>query len=283
MFFNNYSKPGKGVNKRDPNQPRVQIFFDILPRKIWDLFKLNLLYLSTSIPFFIITIIVVGWISLPLVDLISGQFDNIGQVKIDIILRLVLSFWFIIFLGQGPTTAGYTYIIREYGLEHPCWIVSDFFEKAKANFKQSILLWIIDLVMFSLFTIAFEFYSMINLIAFQYIIFMISIIYVMFHIYVYQMLITFDLSLKSILKNSFLFAVGRAPVNLLIIIINVVIYMVIPFAMLFLIRSYIGLLLLFIIFVLILPPITSFATNFYIYPLLHKYINVENKIKEDNN
>ena len=112
---------------------------------------------------------------------------------------------------------------------------------------------------------------------------MISIIYVMFHIYVYQMLITFDLSLKSILKNSFLFAVGRAPVNLLIIIINVIIYMVIPFAMLFLIRSYIGLLLLFIIFVLILPPITSFATNFYIYPLLHKYINVENKIKEDNN
>lgn len=282
MFFNNYSKPGKGVNKRDPNQPRVQVFFDILPRKIWDLFKLNLLYLLTSIPFFIITIIVVGWISLPLVKPISVLYDNIGQVKIDIILRLILTFWVMIFLGQGPTTAGYTYIIREYGLEHHCWIVSDFFEKARANFKQSILLWIIDLVMFSLFTIAFKFYAAVNLIVFQYIIYMIVIVYIMLHIYIYQMIITFNLPLKSILKNSFLFAVGKAPVNLLIIILNVIIYMVIPFALLFLIKSVIGLLLLFIIIVLILPPITSFATNFYIYPVLHKYINIENKIKDEN-
>lgn len=55
MFFGNYSKPGKGVNKRDPNQPRIQVFFDILPRKVWSLIKLNILYLLTSIPFFIVT------------------------------------------------------------------------------------------------------------------------------------------------------------------------------------------------------------------------------------
>ena len=43
MFFNNYSKPGKGVNKRNPEQPRMQIFFDVLPRKLWDLLKLHIL------------------------------------------------------------------------------------------------------------------------------------------------------------------------------------------------------------------------------------------------
>ncbi len=68
VFFNNYSKPGKGVNKRNPEQPSIQVFYDVLPRKLWDLFKLNVLYLLTAIPFFIVTMIIAGAVSSPIID-----------------------------------------------------------------------------------------------------------------------------------------------------------------------------------------------------------------------
>lgn len=148
MFFNNYSKPGKGVNKRNPDQPRIQVFFDVLPRKLWDLFKLNILYLLTMIPFFIVTMFVVGVISAPLVEAIATELANTELVYMDIVLRFIFAFLFMLFLGEGPATAGYTYIIREHGREHPCWLISDFFERVKSNFKQGILLWIIGLVGF---------------------------------------------------------------------------------------------------------------------------------------
>ena len=145
MLFNNYSKPGKGVNKRNSNQPRIQVFFEVLPRKLWDLIKLNMLYMLTAIPLFIVTMVVVGVVSSVIIDTLATQFDNVSLVYWDLILRVVFAFLFMIFLGQGPVTAGDTYIIREHGREHPCWLISDFFERFKSNFKQGILLWIIDL------------------------------------------------------------------------------------------------------------------------------------------
>jgi len=60
MFRYNYDKPGKGVNKRDTNQSRISIFFELLWRKFWKLCKVNMFYLITSIPTFIVTVIIMG-------------------------------------------------------------------------------------------------------------------------------------------------------------------------------------------------------------------------------
>ena len=280
MFFNNYSKPGKGVNKRNPDQPRIQVFFDVLPRKLWDLFKLNILYLLTMIPFFIVTMFVVGVISAPLVEAIATELANTELVYMDIVLRFIFAFLFMLFLGEGPATAGYTYIIREHGREHPCWLISDFFERVKSNFKQGILLWIIDLLVLYLMTVAIRFYGQSGMIILQYVMILVAVLYAMMHIYVYQMMVTFDLPLKHILKNSLLLAIGKAPVSLLILILNIIIYAVIPFAIVMTAKSMVVILILLLIEVLILPPITSFAINFYIDPILDKYINAENKTEE---
>jgi len=281
MFFNNYSKPGKGVNKRNPDQSRLQVFGDVLPRKLWDLFKLNILYLLVTIPFFIVTMIVVGVISSPIIDGLATQVGNVSLVYLDLFLRIIIAFGFTIILGQGPITAGYTYIIREHSREHPCWLISDFFERVKSNFKQGILLWIIDLVVLYLFTVAIRFYGQSGMIILQYIIILVATLYAMMHIYVYQMMVTFDLPLKSILRNSFLLVIAKAPASLLILLLNIVIYAVIPVVVLLKAKSFIVILILLLVEVLVLPPITSFAINFYIDPILDKYINAENKIEEN--
>ena len=181
MFFNNYNKPGPGVNKRDPNEPRIRTFFDIFPRKLWNLFKLNLLYLLVSIPFFVVVMLLMGIISVPLVESISAVLTETEIVGYDLIIRFAMSFLFFVFLGVGPVTAGFTYIIREYANDRPCWMVSDFFEKFKSNFKQGILLWIIDLAAFYVFTVAFGFYGETGKMFFQYFILVVALIYVMMH------------------------------------------------------------------------------------------------------
>lgn len=232
------------------------------------------------LPFFVITTIIAGAISSPLINLLAETVDKSKLVSIDIALRAFSAFLFFIFLGQGPITAGYTYIVREYSREHHCWLLSDFFERCKSNFKQGILLWIIDLAVLYLFTIAIRFYGQSGMIILQYVIILMAVIYAIMHIYVYQMMVTFDLPLKSILKNSLLLAIAKAPASLLILFLNIIIYAVIPIAVMVTTKSSIVILTTLLVEVLILPPITSFAINFYIDPILDKYINVENKTNE---
>ncbi len=281
MFFNNYSKPGKGVNKRDADQPRSQIFMEVMPRKLWDLFKLNFLYLLIAIPFFVVTMVIVGVISSPIIDGLATQVEAVSLVYMDLFLRIIIAFWFTIILGQGPITAGYTYILREHGREHPCWLISDFFERCKSNFKQGILLWIIDLIFLYLFTVAIRFYGQSGIIILQFIMILIAVVYAMMHIYVYHMMVTYELPLKSILRNSVLIALAKAPVSLLILILNIIIYAVIPIAIILTAKSFITVLILLLVEVLILPPITGFITNFYIDPILDKYINAEKNAEEN--
>ena len=50
MFFRNYSKSGKGISKKDLDKSGVELYFDILNRRIWNMIKLNLLYVLVSIP-----------------------------------------------------------------------------------------------------------------------------------------------------------------------------------------------------------------------------------------
>lgn len=274
MFFGNYAKPGKGVNKRAPNEPKFKIFLDVFPRKIGSLFKLNILYILASLPFAVITMIVAGVISsLVLNDIFVPTLSATDVGVYDILIRVAVTFLFMIFAGFGPTTAGFAYIIREHACERHCWLISDFFERFKSNFKQSILLWIVDLVVLYLFTIAYGFYGQSGSVIFQYIILLIAFIYIMMHFYIYQIMITYDLSLKNIFKNSFLLTMGKAPINLLVFASNIVVYVVVP---ILLIMSKVGsfiTMLILLIEVLFLPSITNFITSFYVISVLEKHIS----------
>ena len=275
MFFNNYNKPGPGVEKRDPNTPRIKVFWEIFPRKLWDLFKLNILYIVASLPFIFVTMLVAGIISLPLINGISSTLSSKELVAYDIFIRSTVAFLFMVFVGLGPTTAGFTYIIREYACERHSWGISDFFKIFKANFKQSILMWIIDLAVFYVLVVCVRFYGNLGNAVFQYIILLMAIIYVMMHTYIYRIMITFELPLKHILKNSFLLTLGKAPVNLFILLCNIIIYIVIPICFT---MSKDGPLTTWIILfadILFFPSITSFITSFYIIPILEKYLNDE--------
>ena len=273
MFFGNYAKPGKDVNKRDPNEPKFKFFLDVFPRKIWGLFKLNILYILVSLPFVVITMIVAGVISsLVLNDIIATTLSSTYVDVYDILIRIAVTFLFMIFVGFGPTTAGCAYIIREYACDRHCWLISDYFDRLKSNFKQSILLWFIDLAVLYLFTIAYGFYEKSGSVFFQYVILLATLVYIMMHFYIYQIMITYDLSLKRILKNSFLLTMGKVPANLLILACNIVLYVVVPISLIMSKASSLITMAIILVEVLFMPLITNFITSFYVISVLEKQI-----------
>ena len=275
MFFYDYSKPGKGVEKRDPNQPQILTFFDILSRKIWFLFKLNLINILASTPFFVIVMIVVGIVSLPMIDVAQINLGISDIIKIDTILRWGLTYAYVALLGIGPSTSGFLYIVRKTVEERYCWLISDFFEAYKTNFKSSILLWIIDIFVFVLLVVAFKFYSQSGLLVLQCSIACVGCIYAMMHIYVYQMIVTFELPIKKVLRNSFLFVMVKAPVSIIVMFLNIIIKIIIPAIVLIKIDNFTIAIILVLCDVFFVAPILDFAENFYIIPMLKKYISRE--------
>lgn len=50
LGFGNYSKPGKGVKKGEPEKKRFFLFFELYFRKISKLIQLNLVFVLFCIP-----------------------------------------------------------------------------------------------------------------------------------------------------------------------------------------------------------------------------------------
>ena len=290
MFgFYNYNKPGKGVEQRDPNQPRTSLFFELFFRKLWDLCKVNMLYVLLILPTFIITMIIVGVLSSRLTDIVApifAQIMGLGAVDMsnvqfvtslvwfDLGARAVIAVLFVIFLGAGPATAGITYVLRNYAREEHAWLWSDTWRNLKSNFKQAALLWILDLGVFFVMVIAFNFYlnyGNLGLVALGVLLF-VTVLYLMMHIYVYQIMITFVLPFRNVLKTSVIMALMTAPKTLLMLIILAAVHIGLPVLLITFGKSVGGLIIFILLEVLVLPAASAFMTNFFIYNTVEKYI-----------
>ena len=290
MFFKpDYASLGKGVNKRDPNQSKLSIFFEILPRKMWNLFKANILYLLTSIPTLLVTMFVVGivssritesmmpliadYLNLPSLDMSNADFVN-SVVIVDLVLRAITAFLFMVILGQGPVTAGITYILRNYAREDHAWMMGDWWKHTKDNFAQGILVWIIDMVMLCVFTIAVKTYMSMGTVGLVLsgVIIVMAIIYMIMHFYIYQLMVTFENSTKDLFKNAFALSAQKLPRNLLMLLIILFVYVGIPAWGAFSGWSLVVWSTVLLVEVAVLPTLTGFMTNFFVNAQLEEYI-----------
>ena len=298
FFTPSFDKPGKGIDPNEPQKRSFFRFFDIFFRKFWKFIKLNLLYVLVSIPTFIIIFFLAGIISNALFSSneiqeilrnVSGQVvegaedaGNINHqystliVTLDLLIRFVVSYLFMILLGMGPATAGITYVLRNFAREEHSWLWSDFKNSLKNNFKQSLIVFIIDIVVCFLFYTAFIVYSQMPwpIGGLRYIIFVLSLIYIMMHFYIYPMMITFELKLKDLYKNSLIFAIGKLPSNLFVMAILLLLHLGSVYAAVMFggAYSYVILLILLLLEILILPCFSAFLINFNAYPKMKTYM-----------
>jgi len=222
-----------------------------------------------------------GIMGLAAPDASNPEFSTM-LATLDVGARGVVSFIVAVMWGMGPVTAGFTYILRNYAREEHAWLLSDFFGKTKQNFGQALVVWLVDLAMFSVLTTAFFFYSVQTgmLHYLSYIVLSVIILYTVMHFYIYQCIITFKLSVKDIFKNSAIFALVEAPKNLLLAFILFFVHLGLPY-----IAALYGwpvwFWLVFIILELfLLIAASGFMVNFWVYPVFEKYI-IEAEKKPD--
>lgn len=241
IFNRNYSTPGPGISKNAPKKKGLHLFYEIFFRKFWKLIQLNLLYLLTLIPTFAIVFVLSGMISNRLgmsADAISSltgtAFSEVDAARLsitmDLLIRLFVSLFFTIFWGGGPATAGFVYILRSFIWEEPVFLARDFFTHVKSNFRQSLTVWIIDIIVFTAMCYAYFFYSsQTNLLFYlKYVMLVPVFLYTMLHLFLYHLLVTYKLSIGKLYRNSALFALSSLPWCVLTIAVTAFLILICP-------------------------------------------------------
>lgn len=250
IFGGNYDRVGPGVSKSAPQKNRFFFFFEMLGRKFTKLVPLNLLYVITLIPLFLLIALTVRFH--PGMYDANGDFaaTNISSAPLFainifpsdphffvVVLLLVASV-----LLTGPATCGMTFVLRNMQREEHAWIFSDFKERFVKNFKQGVAMSAIDIFVPIILYNAFAFYTYEMPFAIgKYFIIFLAVMFIMMRYYIYTMIVTFDMKIKDILRNSVIFAIAKLPLNIFITFVILLIlflsiwYMMVGFILLILI------------------------------------------------
>lgn len=271
--FFDYNKPGPGVPKDAPPKAPILLFFELLQRKFWNLIKVNLLFNIFNIPALILGLYMM-LVFFPDMELLNGSVNDPNLLALDILLKFtsLAILMCIPMVTVGPAQAGFTYVLRNYSREEHAFIWGDFKDNAMKNFKQSLIVSAINFVLTFLMLWSIKTYLALsagNIVMTVGLVLtvLVFLIFVLMHIYIYPLMVTFDLSLKQLYKNALIFAVIKLPMNILIgLICAAVIEM--SLGRIFAFNPVIGI----IIYIFLTPALIGFITNFYAYPKLKKYM-----------
>ncbi len=271
------TKNGRGVSKEEAAQRN---YFDILGRHFWHICGVSFWFALSNILFFGASIYLFAsyFGGDNLVTVVSAFLNGKSFiVPIAPFLPLMLT---------GPFTAGFTYVIRNYAKQEHTFIVSDFFEHTKKNWKFALLTSVLSYLVIYLLLQALVFYNSFFVSAglplgVLYTVFsVISILLIIMSFYVYPILITFKMKYRTVLKNAWTFAVLKLPQNFIIFALLFAIN-----AGLFYVSFFVWLLpeIWFILMAFFLTGFTAFTANYYIWHVLDKYIVQLVTPKNDDN
>lgn len=263
--FFDYTKPGPGIPKDAPPKAPIVVFFGIYTRKFWNLVKINLMFNLFNLPALLAVIFASMYV-------IQGQITD--DPTVDLLTRFILGCIVLCvpLITVGPAQAGYTYILRNYSREEHAFLWWDFKDHARQNFKQSLIISIIDFFALILFGIIINFYFqyttdnstvMIFMLFARTIIILSFIIYLIMHMYIYTMLVTFKLNLRQLYRNALIFSLAKFFPNLGILLLCVV---------LVLLSFYFNVFIGVVLFLFITVSTIGLITNFYVYPKLKRYM-----------
>ena len=261
--FFDYTKPGPGVPKDAPPKPRIVVFFEIFSRKFWHLVKLNMLFSIFNLPAILMVLFLI----------LASQSSMNTRFSEDLFADFVFRFLFgavllcIPLITVGPAQAGFTYVLRNYAREEHAFIWEDFKEHALKNFKESMIISAIDFIVVLIIWMDISIYMSMDksniLISIASALLILSfVIYLMMHMYIYPMLVTFKLNIKQIYKNAFIFTIMKFLPNVGILLLCAFVIML----------TFYFPILGFMLFPFITMSTLGLITNFHVYPYLKKYM-----------
>lgn len=148
------------------------------------------------------------------------QADTATYIESQLLLTLLLLVPCIFI--TGPWTAGVSYVTRNWARDEHAFIWSDMKDAMKENWKGSLVISAITSVVPLLVYLCWVFYGEMpadsTLMAVllqlgQMIPLMVGVIWYMAVTYAYPMLVTYKMSVKTVLRNSLILAIGRLPMS----------------------------------------------------------------------
>lgn len=285
-----YGKSGKGdYNPEDLPKTRWQLFLEMLRTRLSGLCRLNLTYVVAWLPLMIV--MAVGGLSLLTTLTNAVTVDETGVVA-DVIDQTVLAQTYqtandLIFMTllimipciaiTGPFTAGMCYVTRNWARDEHAFVWSDYKDAIKANWKQGLAVSAITGCVPFLVYICWRFYG--NMAAEngiwiipQMFILMLGLLWALAVTYMYPMMVTYKMNLRTILRNSFILAIGRLPTSVGVRLLHCV-PMILFMAIFLMTFQPVVLIILFAYYAVFGFGLSRFITASYTNAVFDKYIN----------
>ncbi len=257
LFGNSYSKPGKGISKEEAAKRN---FFDMVGRHVFDFIKLNLLFFACTFVLFAAAFL----LAYPYFynSELFGQFLNALLTQPNMVIPPLP---FVPFMFMGPFIAGLTFVLRNWARQEHAFLVSDFFEHTKKNWKQGLVLSIINTVFLYAILNAALFYvkTGISLMTVLILFIVTMALWFITNFYTYTIMVTFKMSVIQIIKNSFLLVLAKLPQNLFFFVIIMAVHILLLYYLFP---------LWFLLMAVILIALTGFTMNYYSWHVIEKYM-----------
>jgi uncharacterized membrane protein YesL len=207
MYYGNPNRPD--LKKEDVQMGRFKTFFVVLQIRVWKLIHLNLLYSIFWAPAFFV--------------IYAHLMAMTRMLENNDMLNMLPGFWssLIILLIPcmviaGPATAGAVYVIRNWARDEHAWLWSDFKDTWKQNWKESLLIMLINGLVLFVFYVNMNFYAVqaqkgLIYIVLRYLVIIMGIVYCMMNMFIFPMLVTYKLKLRQIFKNALIFTMAELP------------------------------------------------------------------------
>lgn len=182
-------------------------------------------------------------------------------------------------LTNGLANAGITFIGRNYARQKHAFVMADFFDTIKKNWKQALPVGIINLLLQLIMGYALYFYFPVateeagDPSFWQYIPFglmvMVNVLFIFLKYYIYMLMITFKFNLKQLYRNSFIFAVTGLKQNMIISLSLLLLYVIL---VLIALLGGIGTAIAVVLAVTVVPGFRILLIQYNIFPLIKKHI-----------
>ena len=295
-FFSFGSKPRPDAVE-ESSLPTLGYFFKLLWRKLGRLVTLNLMMVVRFLPLVAILLIYLfgrqtttvenpvftpllgvqlangSPVSSALIGIFGGQqaaaYPTTGAV---VVMILLLAFTA---LTWGWQTVGGAYNLRSLVRGDSCFLWSDYFYAIKRNLRQGFIFGLIDFLAIAVLLFDWYYFNTLAGATFgfslmYFVTIALILIYASMRFYIYPMMITFDLPIKKLIKNAFIFSMLGIKRNLMaifgfVLIAGLNIALILP-------SLSIGFTLTLILPFFYLPAFGGFMSMYAAYPNIRRYM-----------
>lgn len=189
------------LEKKD-NRSRLKKFIDIYTDKFTNIVLLNLMSIILNLPAILIAFFFSSYFFTNDKELLSLNY-YIGYITISLLVCVPI-------VTVGPFQAGFTYILRNFAREEHAFILSDFVKQSKKNWKQSLMVSLIDIAITAVLLYELNFFraqtSIIG-IAVYCLVLLEFVFFSIMHMYIYQIMVTINLTVLQVYKNAFILTI----------------------------------------------------------------------------